>query len=111
MKAPASCDNMSDVRVEIDALDRELVALLVRRFGYVGRAAEIKHAHVMPAFIPARVEEVIANVRRLAESNNADPEFFEALWRTLVGMSIAYEQKLMDQNRVQADRITSTGND
>ena len=111
MKAPASCDNMSDVRVEIDAFDRELVPLLARRLGYVGRAAEIKHAHVMPAFIPARVEEVIANVRRLAESNNADPEFFEALWRTLVGMSIAYEQKLMDQNRVQADRITSTGND
>ena len=111
MKAPASCDNMSDVRVAIDALDRELVPLLARRLGYVGRAAEIKHMHDMPAFIPARVEEVIANVRRLAESHNADPEFFEALWRTLVGMSIAYEQKLMDQNRVQADRITSTGND
>ena len=111
MKAPASCDSMSDVRVAIDALDRELVALLVRRLGYVGRAAEIKHMHDMPAFIPARVEEVIANVRSLAESSNADPEFVEALWRTLIGMSITYEQKLMDQNRVQADRITSTGND
>ena len=111
MKAPASCDNMSDVRVAIDALDRELVGLLVRRLGYVGRAAEIKHMHDMTAFIPARVEEVIANVRHLAESSNADPEFFEALWRTLIGMSITYEQKLMDQNRVQADRITLTGND
>lgn len=111
MKAPVSCDNMSDVRAAIDALDRELVALLARRLEYVGRAAEIKHMHDMPALIPERVEEVIANVRQLAESSNADPEFFEALWRTLVGMSIAYEQKLMDQNRMQADRITSTGND
>lgn len=111
MKAPASCDNMSDVRAAIDALDRELVAVLARRLEYVGRAAEIKQIHDMPALIPDRVEEVIANVRRLAESHNADPEFFEALWRTLVGMSIAYEQKLMDQHQVQADRITSTGND
>jgi isochorismate pyruvate lyase len=109
MKAPASCDSMSDVRVAIDALDRELVALHVRRLAYVGRAAEIKHAQDMPAFVPERVEEVIANVRRLAESSSADPDFFEALWRTLVGLSITYEQKLMDQNRLEVDRITSTG--
>lgn len=111
MKAPASCDNMSDVRVAIDTLDRELVAVLARRLEYVGRAAEIKQIHDMPALIPDRVEEVIANVRQLAKRQNADPEFFEALWRTLVGMSIAYEEKLMDQHQVQVDRITSTGND
>lgn len=111
MKAPASCDNMSDVRAAIDALDRDLVGLLVRRLEFVGRAAEIKQMHDMPALIPERVEEVIANVRRLAASRNADPEFVEALWRTLIDMSIAYEQKLMDDYRAQAARLTLTGND
>ena len=32
-KTPEDCETMADVRVGVDATDRELVALLERRFG------------------------------------------------------------------------------
>ena len=39
---PEDCQTMTDVRAGVDALDRELVALLATRFGYMRAAARIK---------------------------------------------------------------------
>ncbi|MEO0690606.1 MAG: chorismate mutase, partial [Pseudomonadota bacterium] len=41
-KQPDACETMIDVRDGVDATDRELVALLERRFGYMRAAARIK---------------------------------------------------------------------
>ena len=41
-KLPEQCETMAEVRVGVDQVDRELVALLVRRFGYMDAAARIK---------------------------------------------------------------------
>ena len=43
-KLPEQCETMIEVRVGVDQVDRELVALLVRRFGYMDAAARIKTA-------------------------------------------------------------------
>ena len=53
---------MIEVRVGVDAVDRELVALLKRRFGYMDAAARIKpeRGHVRD---DVRKAQVIANVR------------------------------------------------
>ena len=37
-KLPDQCETMADVRAGVDQVDRELVALLVRRFGYMDAA-------------------------------------------------------------------------
>jgi isochorismate pyruvate lyase len=42
MLLPAECRTKDDIRAEIDRLDRELMALLAARFGYVRRMAELK---------------------------------------------------------------------
>ncbi|MGB3712122.1 MAG: chorismate mutase, partial [Erythrobacter sp.] len=39
---PDDCKTMAEVREGVDATDRELVALLARRFGYMRAAARIK---------------------------------------------------------------------
>ena len=39
---PEACRDMGDVRAGVDATDRELMALLDRRFGYMRAAARIK---------------------------------------------------------------------
>ncbi len=61
---PATCAAMAGVRAEIDRLDREIVALLVRRAACIDRAVAVKRAEGLPARIGPRVEEVIANVAR-----------------------------------------------
>lgn len=39
---PADCTSLTRVRAGVDQVDRELVALLARRFGYMDAAARIK---------------------------------------------------------------------
>ena len=92
MKTPADCTTMAELRVEIDRLDSELVALFAQRVGYIDRAAEIKSVMGMPARIGSRVEEVVANVRRHAEGHGLPPDKLEKLWRKLVDWSIEREE-------------------
>ena len=92
MRRPAECTTMVDLRVEIDRLDESLVALFAERTAYIDRAAEIKTQVLLPARIEARVEEVVANVRRHAVAHGLPPDKIEKLWRKLIDWSIAREE-------------------
>lgn len=92
MKRPVECENMLDVRAEIDRLDMALVRLLVERAGYIDRAAQVKAGVGLPARIDDRVEQVVQNVRRLAQAEGLDPQLAEELWRRLIDWSIAREE-------------------
>lgn len=94
---------MAELRVEIDRVDRELVALLAARAGYIDRAAELKAVLGWPARIGTRVEEVVANVRAAAEAQGLPPELLEGFWRQLVDWSIAREEERLGPDR-EADR-------
>ena len=92
MKTPANCTTMAEIRVEIDRLDAELVALFAARVAYIDRAAEIKSEVGLPARIGSRLEEVIGNVRRHAVAHGLPPDKLEKLWRKLVDWSIEREE-------------------
>lgn len=83
---------MAQIRAEIDRLDEALVKLFAERAGYIDRAAEIKAEVDLPARIEARVEEVVANVRRHAVAEGLPPDLVEKLWRRLIDWSIAREE-------------------
>ena len=42
IRDPADCTTMTEVRAGVDDVDRQVVALLKRRFGYMDAAARIK---------------------------------------------------------------------
>jgi len=92
MRKPADCTTMAELRAEIDRLDEALVALFAERTAYIDRAAEIKTQVLLPARIDSRVEEVVANVRRHAETHGLPPDKIEKLWRKLIDWSIAREE-------------------
>ena len=96
--APQACESMAQVRAGVDALDRELVALLARRQGYMDAAARIKsdRAHVRD---DVRVEEVITRVKVSARAAGLAESIAEPVWRTLIDRSIAYEFERWDQLR------------
>lgn len=100
-KHPEQCETMIDVRAGVDQVDRELVALLVRRFGYMEAAARIKpeRASVRDE---ARKAEVLDNVAREAEAAGLEPARLRAVWNELVEQSIAYEA--VEWDRLRADR-------
>ena len=98
-KAPSNCVTMAEVRAGVDALDRELVRLLVVRQGYMDAAARIKprRDQVRDA---ARVEAVVANVLAEARAQGLAKETAEPVWRELIERCIGYELEAWDTRRV-----------
>jgi isochorismate pyruvate lyase len=99
MKAPADCHSMQELRVQIDALDAQIVAKLVARAGYIDRAAVLKQGENLPARITDRVEDVVAKVRARALVEGLDPALTEDLWRRLIEWSIAREEQVLGPDR------------
>lgn len=97
LSAP-DCATMTEVRAGVDALDRELVALLARRFAYMDAAARIKpeRGHVRDE---GRKAEVIANACAEAERLGLPGAAIADLWERLVEASIAYELAAFDRRR------------
>ena len=96
---PDDCRDMSDVRTGVDATDRELMALLDRRFGYMRAAARIKadRGHVRDE---ARKAQVIGNARADAIERGLPGEKIAEIWELLVESSIAYE--LVEWDRIRS---------
>ena len=86
---------MAQVRAGVAARDRELVALIARRFRYMDAAARIK-ASRGEVRDEARKAEVIANARTAAEAQGAPADVIASLWERLVEASIAYELARFD---------------
>jgi isochorismate pyruvate lyase len=93
---PENCTTMREVRSGVDAVDRALVALLARRFGYMDAAARIKpeRGHVRDE---ARKAQVIDNVRAHARAASMPEAPIADLWDRLVEASIAYELEAFDR--------------
>lgn len=90
IKLPDECETMIEVRAGVDQIDRELVALLALRFGYMDAAARIKTDR-NSVRDEARKAEVLDNIARAAEAAGLEPARLRAVWNELVEQSIAYE--------------------
>ena len=89
---------MTEVRAEIDRIDRALVDTLAERFGYVERAWQLKLEARQEAKVPWRNQQVFDKVRARATEKGLPPDLIEALWRQMVGWFIQHEEeKLRDK--------------
>ena len=77
------CRTLDEVRAQIDRIDGEIVALLAERAGYARQAGRFKPT-AADVRAPARVEQVVARVRRLAAEHGAPPDLVERLYRTMI---------------------------
>lgn len=96
--APQACRSMDEVRDGVDALDRDLVALIAERARYMEAAARIKPSREVVRD-EARIEDVLAKVRAEAERVGLPVSIAEPVWRCLVERSIAYEFEVWDRTR------------
>lgn len=90
MSTPAPAD-MGEVRLAIDALDKQLVALLGQRLALIRRASELKTSPDQ-ARVPWRIEDVAAKVRAAAGEVGFDPDTAEAIWRDMMEHCIRFEE-------------------
>ncbi len=85
--------NLAPLRQKIDALDEELVKLIVQRFGVVDQVIEIKRNTNVPASIPERIEQVVQNAIEKSKDGGVPEVTIERIWRLLIAETIAYEEK------------------
>jgi len=97
-KSPEDCRTMAEVREGVDATDRELVALLERRFGYMRAAARIKPTRDTVRD-ETRKAAVISAAVADAEARGIPGDVIGELWERLVEGSIAYEFEEWDRTR------------
>jgi isochorismate pyruvate lyase len=98
IRNPEQCTTMTEVRSGVDDVDRRIVALIARRFGYMDAAARIKpdRAAVRDEW---RKADVKAKVDGAAADAGIDQALLSRLYEDLIETSIAHEFREFDRTR------------
>ena len=94
------CNSLEEVRERIDQIDRAMVDLIAQRGDFVAQAARFKKDSA-DVRAPARVEQVIAKVRALADERGASAAVVEQVYRAMIAAFI--EEELRTHAALSAD--------
>ncbi len=100
MKAPDECANIDDVRAEIDRIDRDVIALIGKRFKYVQAAAKFKTS-TESVKAPERFTAMLRQRRHWAEQEGLSPDAVEKLYSDLVEYFINEETAKLNAEKVR----------
>ncbi len=84
-------------RQSIDNIDAALVFMLAERFKITQAVGEYKAQNTLPPADPAREENQVARLRKLAEDAQLDPEFTEKFLRFIIDEVIRHHQKIREE--------------
>ncbi|WP_316820254.1 isochorismate lyase [Pedobacter gandavensis] len=82
-KQPEECQNMIDIRQEIDHIDQQIIGLIGRRYQYVKSAAQFKTSE-SSVKAPERFASMLLERRKWAEQQDLDPNVIEKIYTDLV---------------------------
>ncbi len=85
------CKSLAEVRENIDRIDRDLVRLMAQRQKYVAEAGRFK-ANPAAVSAPARVEQVIEKVKKLAREEGLAEAVAEKAFRAMIAGFEDYER-------------------
>ncbi|MET4096628.1 chorismate mutase [Arthrobacter sp. UYCu712] len=88
--ARADREQLAAVRVAVDEVDEQIVALIGRRERLIRIAGTLK-ADSAEVRAPGRVERVIEHVRATAEQKDIDVELVEKTYRAMIDAFITLE--------------------
>ncbi len=77
-------NTLKDLRKEIDALDRELVAILARRFKITHKVGVYKAQHTLPSFDKKREIEILEHKKLFAIKHNINPLLVEKIFKLIM---------------------------
>jgi chorismate mutase len=77
-------------RARIDALDDQIVDLLIERIGIIREVGMLKAREGIPAILPDRVAEV----RERAAAGGLDPDLVRAIYTLLIDFSCRTEEEI-----------------
>lgn len=87
---PQACENMADIRAEIDFLDAAIIKLIGQRYQYVQAAAKFKTSETAVR-APERFKAMLLQRREWASEQGLNPDVIEKLYSDLVNYFIQEE--------------------
>jgi isochorismate pyruvate lyase len=95
------CKSLSEVRENIDRIDRDLVRLMAERQKYVAEAGRFK-ANPSAVSAPARVEQVIEKVKTLAREEGLAETVAEKTFRAMIAGFEDYEREVWTERNANS---------
>jgi chorismate mutase-like protein len=86
--------DLKELRTEIDAVDAEIVDLLVRRLEVVSRIGAHKKKQGVDLVDQKREQEVFANIQRISKENGLDADFVQELFEKIIAESCKVQENL-----------------
>lgn len=93
-KRPIECTNITEVRNEIDNIDKVVIELLRHRFEYVKEVVKYKENNPGSIEAPERRKAVLECRRKWAEENGLNPDVIEGIYNQLIQYFIDEEMKI-----------------
>ncbi len=88
--------DLTELRKEIDGIDRQLVTLLERRMDVSVGVAEYKRAHGLPVLDTGREAEKLTAVRAMCRPATAGP--IAGVFQAIMDASKTYQTLLMERD-------------
>lgn len=93
-RLPSECRDITEVRNEIDNIDRMVIRLLHDRFGYVREVVKYKEKTADSIEASGRRETVLRERRQWAEEAGLSPDVIEEIYSKLISYFIEEEKKI-----------------
>ena len=90
--------DLSELRQEIDAIDRQLVALFEQRMAVTRQVGEYKLAQGLPVLDRSREEQVLAGKVALLQNEGLAADVTD-LFEAIMAISRRQQQKLLDEHQ------------
>lgn len=98
--------DITELRTEIDDIDRELVSLFCRRMGLAAQIADYKKANNLPILVPTREREILQSVAKQAGQDM--DSYARVLYSLLFELSRSYQSKRNAATSPLYQRITES---
>lgn len=82
-------DMLADLRKKIDTVDKDILALVLKRLELVDLVADVKRANKIPVFVPGREDEILDGLVTGVDSKYAS--YVRDLFTSILDISKRYQ--------------------
>ncbi|MEJ2657909.1 MAG: bifunctional chorismate mutase/prephenate dehydrogenase [Desulfobacterales bacterium] len=90
------------LRLQLDAIDQQIVSLLAQRQAEVERVVQLKKAYNIPVYHPAREENLISHRRSQGSKAGLNPDYVEEIYRRILRQSRVEQTAQMARKGIRA---------